>query len=117
MHSVAGQVFVLQVAVVLLLVIAAVTALVLQARKDSGVAYIIAFDTKGIRWTHPDPNLIGKPVVGSYAEALAGRVHQETYDTPGVGRAVDTMVPVFDTDGKSSDRSPSASRSGASTSG
>ncbi|MFF8848095.1 SpoIIE family protein phosphatase [Streptomyces sp. NPDC015127] len=144
-HSVAGQVFILQAAVVLLLVIAAVTALVLQARnaslqeanqrslvgaetfahapgtlaamkspdpsallqpqaeaarKDSGVAYIIAFDTKGIRWTHPDPNLIGKHVVGSYAEALAGRVHQETYDTPGVGRAVDTMVPVFDTDGK-----------------
>ncbi|MDF3145392.1 MULTISPECIES: SpoIIE family protein phosphatase [unclassified Streptomyces] len=144
-HSVAGQVFILQVAVVLLLVIAALTALVLQARnaslreanerslvgaetfahapgtlaamkspdpsallqpqaeaarKDSGVAYIIAFDTKGIRWTHPDPNLIGKHVVGSYAEALAGRVHQETYDTPGIGRAADSMVPVFDTDGK-----------------
>ncbi|QOV39833.1 SpoIIE family protein phosphatase [Streptomyces ferrugineus] len=144
-HSVAGQVFILQVAVVVLLVIAAVTALVLQARsaslqeakerslvgaetfahapgtlaamksrdpsallqpqaeaarKDSGVAYIIAFDTNGIRWTHPDPNLIGKHVVGSYAEALAGRVHQETYDTPGVGRAVDAMVPVFDTDGE-----------------
>ncbi|MGC9543623.1 SpoIIE family protein phosphatase [Streptomyces sp. UG1] len=144
-HSVAGQVFILQVAVVVLLVIAAVTALVLQARsaslqeakerslvgaetfahapgtlaamkspdpsallqpqaeaarKNSGVAYIIAFDTNGIRWTHPDPNLIGKHVVGSYAEALAGRVHQETYDTPGVGRAVDAMVPVFDTDGE-----------------
>jgi serine phosphatase RsbU (regulator of sigma subunit)/PAS domain-containing protein/anti-sigma regulatory factor (Ser/Thr protein kinase) len=144
-HSVAGQVFILQVAVVVLLVLAAVTALVLQARsaslqeakerslvgaetfvhapgtlaamkspdpsallqpqaeaarKDSGVAYIIAFDTNGIRWTHPDPNLIGKHVVGSYAEALAGRVHQETYDTPGVGRAVDAMVPVFDTDGE-----------------
>ncbi|MCW8376675.1 SpoIIE family protein phosphatase [Streptomyces justiciae] len=144
-HSVAGQVFFLQVAVVLLLVAAALTALVLQARnaslreaqerslvgaetfahapgtlaamqsadpsallqpqaeaarKASGVAYIIAFDTKGIRWTHPDPDLIGKHVVGSYAEALGGHVHQETYDTPGVGRAVDAMVPVFDKDGK-----------------
>ncbi|WP_410540070.1 SpoIIE family protein phosphatase [Streptomyces sp. KL2] len=144
-HSVAGQVFILQVAVVLLLVIASVVALVLQARnaslqeakarslvgaetfahapgtlaamkspnpsallqpraeaarKDSGVAYIIAFDTRGIRWTHPDPDLIGKRVVGSYAEALAGHVHQNTYDTPGVGRTVDSVVPVFDTDGE-----------------
>ncbi|WP_413471074.1 hypothetical protein [Streptomyces peucetius] len=145
MLSVAGQVFFLQVAVVMLIVVAAVVALVLQgrgaslqdarerslvgaatfarppgtlaamtssdpsarlqpraeeARKLSGVDYVIAFDTAGFRWTHPDPDLIGKRVVGSYAEALAGKVHQETYDTPGVGRAVDSMVPVFDTDGK-----------------
>ncbi|UNZ21138.1 SpoIIE family protein phosphatase [Streptomyces sp. 891-h] len=70
-----------------------------EARKASGVDYIIAFDTEGFRWTHPDPDLIGKHVVGSYAEALGGHVHQETYDTPGVGRAVDSMVPVFDADG------------------
>ncbi|MFP1624218.1 SpoIIE family protein phosphatase [Streptomyces sp. 5K101] len=143
-RSVAGQVFVLQLAVVTLLVVAAVVALVLQARsaslqearersrvgaqtfahapgtlaamesahpsallqpraekarKESGVDYIIAFGPDGLRWTHPDPDLIGKKVVGSYADALAGHVHQETYDTPGVGRAVDTMVPVFGADG------------------
>ncbi|MFF4506710.1 SpoIIE family protein phosphatase [Streptomyces sp. NPDC001401] len=144
-HSVAGQVFVLQVGVVLLLVVAALVALVLQARsaslqeanerslvgaetfahapgtlaamtsadpsallqpraeearKGSGVAYVIAFSPAGFRWTHPDPKLIGKHVVGSYSDALAGRVHQATYNTPGIGRAVDSMVPVFDTDGK-----------------
>ncbi|MGP3991861.1 SpoIIE family protein phosphatase [Streptomyces sp. 3N207] len=143
-RTAAGQVFALQVVLVVLLACAAVIALVLQARgarlqeardrslvgaqtfarapgtlsamkssdpsallqpraeearKASGVDYIIAFNTSGFRWTHPDPDLIGKHVVGSYAEALSGRVHQETYDTPGVGRAVDSMVPVFDTDG------------------
>ncbi|MFF7416477.1 SpoIIE family protein phosphatase [Streptomyces smyrnaeus] len=144
LRTAAGQVFVLQLVLVAVLAVAAVTALLLQAqgaslqeardrslvgaqtfarapgtlsamkssdpsarlqpraedaRKASGVAYIIAFDPDGIRWTHPDPDLIGKHVVGSYAEALAGRVHQETYDTPGIGRAVDSMVPVFDSDG------------------
>ncbi|CAL9329096.1 hypothetical protein SUDANB176_00030 [Streptomyces sp. enrichment culture] len=64
------------------------------------MAYIIALDTKGIRWTHPDPDLIGKPVVGSYAKALAGHVHRNTCDTPSAGRAADSVVPVFDTDGK-----------------
>nr|WP_247745254.1 SpoIIE family protein phosphatase [Streptomyces oryzae] len=143
-RTAAGQVFVLQVVLVVLLACAAVIALVVQARgaslqearnrslvgaqtfaqapgtlsamkssdpsallqpraeaarKASGVSYIIAFDTSGYRWTHPDPDLIGKHVVGSYAEARAGGVHQETYDTPGVGRAVDSMVPVFDKDG------------------
>ncbi|MER6924141.1 histidine kinase, partial [Streptomyces spiralis] len=71
-----------------------------EARKRSGVNYIIAFSPSGVRWTHPDPHLVGKHVVGSYADALAGKVHQDVYNTPGVGRAVDTMVPVQDTDGK-----------------
>ncbi|MFE7173807.1 SpoIIE family protein phosphatase [Streptomyces sp. NPDC057616] len=144
-HSVAGQVFFLQLGVVALLFVAAAAALVFQARGStlqearerslvgaetfahapgtlaamksadpsavlqpraeearrlSRVNYIIAFSPAGIRWTHPDPNLIGKHVVGSYSDALAGHVHQATYDTPGVGRAVDTMVPVLDTDGR-----------------
>ncbi|MEU2923794.1 SpoIIE family protein phosphatase [Streptomyces sp. NPDC007251] len=71
-----------------------------EARKRSGVNYVIAFSPSGVRWTHPDPRLIGRHVVGSFADALAGRVHQSTYDTPGVGRAVDTMVPVTGTDGR-----------------
>ncbi|MER6061285.1 SpoIIE family protein phosphatase [Streptomyces sp. NPDC001792] len=71
-----------------------------EARKLARVNYVIAFSPTGIRWTHPDPHLIGKRVVGSYADALAGKVHQATYNTPGVGRAVDTMVPVTDADGK-----------------
>nr|WP_258052583.1 SpoIIE family protein phosphatase [Streptomyces sp. Ru73] len=71
-----------------------------EVRKTSGVTYVIAFSPDGVRWTHPDPKLIGKRVTGSYADALAGHVHQTTYRTPGVGRAVDTMVPVVDRSGK-----------------
>ncbi|MER6573268.1 SpoIIE family protein phosphatase [Streptomyces sp. NPDC001093] len=71
-----------------------------EARKLARVNYVIAFSPAGIRWTHPDPHLIGRRVVGSFADALAGKVHQATYNTPGVGRAVDTMVPVTDANGK-----------------
>ncbi|MFM9373360.1 SpoIIE family protein phosphatase [Streptomyces sp. Da 82-17] len=70
------------------------------ARKRSGVSYVIAFSPSGVRWTHPDAGLIGRRVTGSFADALSDRVHQATYDTPGVGRSVDTMVPVEDAGGR-----------------
>ncbi|MEV5873671.1 SpoIIE family protein phosphatase [Streptomyces sp. NPDC052101] len=143
-RSLAGQVFVLQVVLLVLLGAAAVTALVLQAqgagvrearerslvgaeafanapgtlaamrsadpsallephaedaRKKSGVDYIVAFSPAGYRWTHPDPRLIGGHVTGTFKEALAGHAHTSTFATP-VGQAVDTTVPVLDTGGK-----------------
>ncbi|MFG2139693.1 SpoIIE family protein phosphatase [Streptomyces sp. NPDC048650] len=144
-HTVAGQMFVLQLALVVLLVIAAVAALVVQARgtgmqearqrslvgaetfahapgtlpamtsahptallqpqaeaarKGSGVDYIVAFDRRGIRWTHPDPRLIGKSVVGgSFAPGLAGRTYTSTF-TSALGPAVNTTVPVKDAGGR-----------------
>ncbi|MFB7709270.1 SpoIIE family protein phosphatase [Streptomyces sp. NPDC056105] len=142
-HSVAGQVFLLQLTLTVLLVVAAGTALVLQARdsamkeashrsvataeafahspgtlaamksadpgavlqpaaeatrKATGVDYVVTFSPKGIRWSHPDPHLIGKHVIGSFAPALAGRTVTSTFKTS-VGPAVNTTVPVMDTDG------------------
>ncbi|MFD7774646.1 MULTISPECIES: SpoIIE family protein phosphatase [unclassified Streptomyces] len=142
-HSVAGQVFLLQLTLTVLLVVAAGTALVLQARdsamkeaahrsvataeafahspgtlaamksadpgavlqpaseatrKATGVDYVVTFSPKGIRWSHPDPHLIGKHVIGSFAPALAGRTVTSTFKTS-VGPAVNTTVPVKDTDG------------------
>ncbi|MFE2735425.1 SpoIIE family protein phosphatase [Streptomyces sp. NPDC059349] len=142
-HSVAGQVFLLQLTLTVLLVVAAGTALVLQARdsamkeagqrsvataeafahspgtlaamksadpgavlqpsseatrKATGVDYVVTFSPKGIRWSHPDPHLIGKHVIGSFAPALAGRTVTSTFNTS-VGPAVNTTVPVIDTDG------------------
>ncbi|MFB8272363.1 SpoIIE family protein phosphatase [Streptomyces sp. NPDC055955] len=142
-HSVAGQVFLLQLTLTVLLVVAAGTALVLQARdsamkaagqrsvataeafahspgtlaamksadpgavlqpaseatrKATGVDYVVTFNPAGIRWSHPDPRLIGKHVVGSFAPALAGRTVTSTFNTS-VGPAVNTTVPVIDTDG------------------
>ncbi|MFE7016171.1 SpoIIE family protein phosphatase [Streptomyces sp. NPDC057651] len=143
-RSVAGQVFVLQVALVVLLVAGGVLALVLQsdrdtyaeakrrsvavaqtfahspgvvaalespdpskilqplteaARKAAGVDFIVVLDTKGIRYTHPLPNLIGKQFVGNIAPSLAGKVYTESVNGP-LGREVQSTVPIDNADGK-----------------
>ncbi|MFG3497803.1 SpoIIE family protein phosphatase [Streptomyces sp. NPDC047928] len=145
LRSVAGQVFVLQLVVVVVLVGVAVLALVSQARnqstqearqrslavaetfvnsspavrealkgddptavlqpraeatrKLSGVDYVVVFTPAGIRLTHPDPDLIGKHVFGTYEEGLAGESHTSTFEGS-LGPAVDSTVPVIDTDGR-----------------
>ncbi|MFE7933433.1 SpoIIE family protein phosphatase [Streptomyces sp. NPDC057456] len=142
-HSVAGQVFLLQLAVVLLLVATAVVVLVIQdrnraiqeagdrslvaaesfanapgtaeamqsddptaalqphaeaVRKKTGVDYVVALSPYGFRWTHPDPDQIGKHVSTSYDQALEGEPHQTTFDSS-LGKAVDSTVAVFDKKG------------------
>ncbi|MFI0939930.1 SpoIIE family protein phosphatase [Streptomyces sp. NPDC021020] len=66
------------------------------ARKQAHVTYIVAFDPHGIRWSHPDPSLIGGHVSGRFAPALSGKPFQETFDSTRFGEAVDTTVAVFD---------------------
>nr|WBO75836.1 SpoIIE family protein phosphatase [Streptomyces sp. SBE_14.2] len=142
-RSVAGQVFLLQFVVVLLLIATAVVALVIQdrnraiqeardrslvaaesfanapgtaeamqsddptaalqphaeaVRKKTGVDYVVALSPYGFRWTHPDPDQIGKHVSASYNEALGGEPHQTTFDSS-LGKAVDSTVAVFDEKG------------------
>ncbi|GAA2349874.1 SpoIIE family protein phosphatase/ATP-binding protein [Streptomyces violaceusniger] len=147
MRSAAGQVFILQIVVVLLLVVAAVTALVLQAdrgsmreaqrqtltaaesfanapgmvqalrsqdptavlqpraeaaRKRAGVDFIVVTDTKGIRYTQPDPRFIGKKFIGTIGPALQGRTVIEQVTGPPLRtgkRSVQAIVPVFDARG------------------
>ncbi|KMS73405.1 histidine kinase [Streptomyces viridochromogenes] len=147
LRSAAGQVFVLQVVIVVLLVAAAVTALVLDAERDSwrdarrqsltaaetfanapgtaealmskdptavlqprteaarkrsGVDFIVVTNTKGIRYTHPDPSLIGKKFVGNIQPSLAGRVTIERIEGRLHGarvQAVQAVVPVTTPDG------------------
>ncbi|MGW0719198.1 SpoIIE family protein phosphatase [Streptomyces sp. NPDC002778] len=139
-RSVAGQVFLLQLVVVLLLITTAVVALVIQdrnraireagdrslvaaeafanapgtaeamtsddptaalqphaeaVRKQTGVDYVVALSPYGFRWTHPDPDQIGKHVSTSYDQALGGEPHQTTFDSS-LGKAVDSTVAVFD---------------------
>ncbi|MBT2400096.1 SpoIIE family protein phosphatase/ATP-binding protein [Streptomyces sp. ISL-100] len=143
-RSVAGQVFVLQVAVVLLLAAGAVLALVLQSRHDgdrearnrsvavaetfahsiglqealkapdpskilqplteetrrrAGVDFIVVMDTRGIRYTHPQPDRIGQRFVGTIEPSLAGRVHTESVEGP-LGREIQAIVPVTATGGE-----------------
>ncbi|MGW0873290.1 SpoIIE family protein phosphatase [Streptomyces sp. NPDC002740] len=142
-RSVAGQVFLLQLAVVLLLIATAVVVLVIQdrnraiqeagdrslvaaesfanapgtaeamksddptaalqphaeaVRKRTGVDYVVALSPYGFRWTHPDPDQIGKHVSTSYGQALEGEPHQTTFDSS-LGKAVDSTVAVFDEKG------------------
>ncbi|WP_052230196.1 SpoIIE family protein phosphatase/ATP-binding protein [Streptomyces sp. CT34] len=142
-HSVAGQVLALQLGLVVLLVVAAGVALVLQARgaslaeaeqrsvvaaqafahapgtraamrsadpgaalrpraeearKEAGLDYLVAFSPSGVRWTHPDPKLIGGRVPGDYRKALAGEPYTATSHSAS-GRAVDTTVAVQDSHG------------------
>ncbi|RPK38723.1 Sensor histidine kinase DpiB [Streptomyces sp. ADI92-24] len=70
-----------------------------KMREDAHVGYVVAFDPKGIRWSHPDPSRIGGHVTGGFGPALTGKPFQETFDSA-LGRAVDTTVAVFDARGR-----------------
>ncbi|MGW3124168.1 SpoIIE family protein phosphatase [Streptomyces sp. NPDC001107] len=141
-RSVAGQVLVFQVALVVLLVTAGVFALVLQSERDTsaeakrrsiavaqtfahspgilaalrapepskilqplteaarratGVDFIVVMDTKGIRYTHPLPDRIGKRFVGKIGPSLAGKVYVESVNGP-LGREVQATVPIKNAD-------------------
>ncbi|MCX4821017.1 SpoIIE family protein phosphatase [Streptomyces sp. NBC_01142] len=143
-RSVAGQVFILQAAVVVLLAAGAVLALVLQSRHDvdrearavsvgvaqtfahsiglpavlrtpdpskilqplteetrkaAGVDFIVVMNTDGIRYTHPQPERIGKRFVGTIAPSLAGRVHTESVRGP-LGQEIQAVVPVTSANGR-----------------
>ncbi|GGV96118.1 histidine kinase [Streptomyces gelaticus] len=142
-HTVAGQVFVFVLGLVLLLVTAGAIALVVQGRRDSmaearahtlsvaetfahapgtaaaldsrnptailqpraeevrkltHVEYIVLAGPQGIRYTHPDPALIGKHIIGPYEEAMAGHSITRTF-TGSRGPSVNSIVPVPRPDG------------------
>ncbi|MFC9294089.1 SpoIIE family protein phosphatase [Streptomyces sp. NPDC057011] len=142
--SVAGQVFVLQVAIVVLLATGALLALLLQSRHDverearnrsiavaetfahspdlqeslrtanpsailqplaeatrkaAGVDFIVVMDTHGIRYSHPQPDRIGKRFVGTIEPSLAGRIHTESVQGP-LGQEIQAVVPVTAPDGR-----------------
>jgi serine phosphatase RsbU (regulator of sigma subunit)/PAS domain-containing protein/anti-sigma regulatory factor (Ser/Thr protein kinase) len=148
-RSAAGQVFLLQVVIVVLLVVADVAATVLQtardavqrgrresvvvaqafasapgtvealhsrdptavlqpraeeARKRTGVDFVVVMNTKGIRYTYPYPREIGKKFVGTIAPALHGRTVVEQAGGPplpaGRGTDVQAVVPVTDSRGR-----------------
>ncbi|MFF4760034.1 SpoIIE family protein phosphatase [Streptomyces sp. NPDC001292] len=69
-----------------------------EARKRTGVAFVVVYRKDGIRLTHPDPALIGKHVIGPYKQAAEGRPFTKVI-TASRGPAVDSIVPVFRPDG------------------
>jgi two-component system CitB family sensor kinase len=68
-------------------------------RKEAGVDFVVVMNPQGIRYTHPNPALIGRPFVGHIAEAQAGRPFTETY-AGSLGPSVRSVVPVRDGAGR-----------------
>ncbi|MCC9307373.1 SpoIIE family protein phosphatase [Kitasatospora sp. RB6PN24] len=69
------------------------------ARGPAGVDFIVIMNTQGIRYTHPLPQEIGKPFVGTIGPSLQGRVYTESVHGP-LGHEVQAIVPVNAPDGK-----------------
>jgi two-component system, CitB family, sensor kinase len=67
----------------------------LRVVRDAGVDFVTIMDPRGIRWTHPDPDLIGKPFLGHIAPALRGQTFTETY-TGTLGPSVRVVTPIRD---------------------
>ncbi|MET9608919.1 SpoIIE family protein phosphatase [Streptomyces sp. NPDC006512] len=70
-----------------------------STRKAAGVDFIVVMDTNGIRYTHPQPDRIGKRFVGTIEPSLAGQVHTESVQGP-LGKEIQAVVPVTGPDGK-----------------
>ncbi|MFF2654125.1 ATP-binding protein [Streptomyces sp. NPDC058045] len=65
------------------------------ARRGTAVDFVTIMDTRGIRWTHPDPEQIGRRYLGHIDEARHGRTFPETY-TGTLGPSVRVITPVRD---------------------
>ena len=70
-----------------------------RIRKASGAEYVVVMDTRGVRWSHPDPAEIGGRVSTDPARALAGDEVMEI-DSGTLGRSARGKVPLRDTDGR-----------------
>lgn len=65
-----------------------------RVRHDTGVRFITIMTPDGIRYTHPNPALIGGRFLGHIDPARAGRTFTETH-TGTLGRSVRVVTPVF----------------------
>jgi len=66
-----------------------------RVRRDTGVTFVTIMDPRGIRWTHPEPDRIGRPFVGHIGPAQRGETFHETY-TGTLGPSVRVVTPVHD---------------------
>ncbi|MFD9031861.1 ATP-binding protein [Streptomyces sp. NPDC059567] len=64
-------------------------------RRHSGVAFVVIMAPDGTRWTHPEPDQIGRTYLGHIEPALKGTTFSETHMGT-LGRSVRAVAPVFD---------------------
>ncbi|MFI2431078.1 ATP-binding protein [Streptomyces sp. NPDC018693] len=69
----------------------------LHVMRDTDVDFVTIMNPQGIRWTHPDPEQIGKHFLGNTGRALKGETFTETY-TGTLGASVRAVAPVEDDD-------------------
>ncbi|EWS99958.1 histidine kinase [Intrasporangium oryzae NRRL B-24470] len=69
-----------------------------QVRADTGASYVVIIDRTGVRWSHPNPALIGRRVEEPVM-ALDGHVHTGINEGS-LGRSANARAPVFDAAGK-----------------
>jgi sensor histidine kinase regulating citrate/malate metabolism len=65
-----------------------------QVRRDSGTDFVVVMSPRGIRYSHPDPGLIGERFIGSIRQAQDGRRYTEEYEGT-LGPSVRAVVPVL----------------------
>ncbi|MTD57374.1 sensor histidine kinase [Amycolatopsis pithecellobii] len=66
-----------------------------RVQADTGVDFVTIMTPEGIRYTHPNPALIGLPFLGNIEQAREGHLYTETY-TGTLGPSMRAVVPVFD---------------------
>lgn len=70
-----------------------------RVRRTTGASYVVVMDTRGIRWSHPEPRRIGHHVSTDPSRALAG--HEVRHiDVGTLGRSARGKVPVRDGQGR-----------------
>ena len=70
-----------------------------RVRRESGVEFVTIMSSDGIRYTHPNPAVIGKPFLGHIGQARAGHTFHETF-TGTLGPSVRVVTPVFGAGGQ-----------------
>ncbi|GGY67918.1 histidine kinase [Streptomyces omiyaensis] len=69
-----------------------------RVRTATGAEYVVVMDTRGVRWSHPDPAQLGRTVSTDPSEVLAGREVMEI-DSGTLGRSARGKAPLLDADG------------------
>ncbi|MCU1537371.1 MAG: hypothetical protein JWP82_1722 [Humibacillus sp.] len=70
-----------------------------QVQSATGASYVVVIDARGLRYSHPNPALIGQRVEEPVA-ALDGQVHTGI-DSGSLGRSANARAPVLDPSGRS----------------
>jgi two-component system CitB family sensor kinase len=70
-----------------------------RIREGTGASFVVVANSKGIRYSHPNPEKIGRPLSTDPSEVLSGREYVGV-QTGSLGKSVRGKVPVRDDDGR-----------------